>query len=916
MLRRSELARVMCFSAGNDRGRAASLRLGWRWRKFLVMASESRRVFLSHTSELARFPEGRSFVAAAKDAVTRAGDAVADMEYFTARKDPPAQYCRQAVRGCDVYVGLIGLRYGSPVRDQPDVSYTELEFDVATEAELPRLVFLLDDAAPIQSTVLLEDDPGFRVRQAAFRQRLRDSGVTVRTVATPDQLELLLFQALLESRPALAKAEALHTLPRDQAAFTGRVQELQQLLTSVTPDGGSVVGIYAVDGMAGIGKTAFAVHAAHQLAPWFPDGQIFLRLHAHTKGRRPVDPAEALATLLLMTGVVPQQIPSSLDARAAAWRHHLAGKQMLLVLDDAAGSNQVGPLLPGSANCLVLVTSRRRLTALDEVTPLSLDTLPPVDAAELFTRSAGRGDLRPADTEIAAVVALCGRLPLAIRLVATGLRHHPSWSVTSIAAELAASRGRLAAMEAEDVSVAAAFDLSYQDLTVSQQRLFRRLGLHPGNDIDAYAAAALDGADLDVTRKLLGELHDHNLISEPTRGRYRLHDLLREHGRALAAADAPEQGNGAIDRLLDYYLHTALTAARHTTWRAAIAGPSLRSLPPAWMPRLGAADDAIAWLKTERANLHACTDLAAVSGRSEHTIRIPAAISDFLHVHGHWDEAVTLHQLALATACTAGDRAGQASALHSLGIMQRLTGNNTAAMASQTGALDLFRDLGDRRGQASALNQVGIVQRYMGDYAASTISQRQALELFRDLGDRQGQARTLSSLGFAQLRMGDSEASTISESHALTLFREVEDESGQARALDYLGAAQQLAGDYSAATTSLTRALELFSDLGDLFGQADVLTNLGELLLRISDCQGARSCHATALGIAREVNTPYHEARALEGIGLCDIQEENYIEGAANLRQALGIYRRIHAPEAERTEEILRSEKLVPIKET
>ena len=272
-------------------------------------------------------------------------------------------------------------------------------------------------------------------------------------------------------------------------------------------------------------------------------------MHAHTAGQRPVDPAEALATLLLTVGVPPQRIPPGLEARSASWRGYLAGKKVLLLLDDAVSTDEVRPLLPGSAGCLVLVTSRRKLTALEEAVPISLDTLSPGEAADLFVRLAARPGLRRDQRGVAEVARLCGYLPLAIRLAAAGLRHRPAWTVSDLAAELAIARDRLEALQAEDVSVAAAFDLSYRDLTGVQQRLFRRLGLYPGADIDAYAAAALDDTGLHATRRRLGELYNHNLIGEPTRGRYRLHDLLREHARALAAADDAAEQQAAIDRI-------------------------------------------------------------------------------------------------------------------------------------------------------------------------------------------------------------------------------------------------------------------------------------------------------------------------------------------------------------------------------
>ena len=663
------------------------------------------------------------------------------------------------------------------------------------------LAFRLLDAAALKAALV--GSPGVLAVIASswfFDEVVRHSGaaaayrpveVAVKETTTtgwiclPDHMDLA-GQAMLERLSPVAAvpggqlAVALRTLPRDTSAFTGRTRELDQLAAAVcdTPAAGGVVGIYAVDGMAGIGKTAFAVHAAHQLADRFPDGQIFLRLHGHTAGQRPVDPAGALATLLLTTGVTPQQIPPGVEARSAAWRSHLAGKKVLVVLDDAAGSDQVRPLLPGAAGCLVLVTSRRRLTALEEAAPVSLGTLPPAEAADLLVRLAGRPDLQPAEAAVAELTGLCGYLPLAIQLVAAGLRHHPAWTVTGLAAELGGARDRLEAMQAEDISAAAAFDLSYQDLTAGQQRLFRRLGLHPGADIDAYAAAALDDTDLQATRRRLGELHDHNLIGEPARGRYRLHDLLCEYARARAVADDPADQQAAIGRLLDYYLHTAVAASQHIAWRTSVPSSPPPGPAPTWAPELRTEEQAIAWLGTERANLHACAGYAAAHGRLAHAVWIPVATSGYLHIQGHWNEAASLGQAALAAARTVGDRQGQAWALLQLSMVQHLTGDYSAAAVSSTRALELFGDLGDRRGQAWALNQLSQAQHLTGDYPAAAASSTRALELSGDLGDRRGQAWALHQLSMVQWLTGDYPAAAASSTRALELSRDLGDRRG------------------------------------------------------------------------------------------------------------------------------------------
>ena len=291
--------------------------------------------------------------------------------------------------------------------------------------------------------------------------------------------------------PVAFQAAATRTLPRDDSNFTGREAELAYLLealVSIASNGG-VVGIHAIGGMAGVGKTTLAVHAAHRLAASFPDGQFFLPLHAHTPGQRPVEPADALASLLLTAAVPAPQVPPDLEARAALWRDRVADRKILLVLDDAAGHQQIRPLLPGTADSVVLVTSRRRLTALEDAASISLDILPPGDAAALLARLADRPSVRAGDAAVDEIIRLCGYLPLAIGMLARQLHHHPAWTVAGLAADLAAAKDRLELMHAENLSVAAAFDLSYRDLTPGQQRLFRRLGLHPGPDIDAYAVA-------------------------------------------------------------------------------------------------------------------------------------------------------------------------------------------------------------------------------------------------------------------------------------------------------------------------------------------------------------------------------------------------------------------------------------------
>ena len=738
--------------------------------------------------------------------------------------------------------------------------------------------------------------------------------------------------------PGASAVAATRTLPRDIASFTGRGPELARLAGAVTgaaAGAGGVVGIHAIGGMAGIGKTTLAVHAAHRLAPGFPDGQFFVPLHAHTPGQPPVDPADALASLLLTAGVGAQQIPPGLEARAGRWRDWAAGKKVLLLLDDAAGHDQVTPLLPGTAGALVLVTSRRHLTALEDAATISLDTLAPGEAAELLARLAARPGLDPGDPAVGEITRLCGYLPLAVGMLARQLHHHPAWTPADLAADLAAARDRLELMSAENLSVAAAFDLSFQDLTGDQQRLFRRLGLHPGTDIDAYTAAALDDADLGAARRRLQALYDQHLLTEPARGRYRLHDLIREHARTLAATDA----DTALDRLLDYYQHTAALAearlARQSRTRPATAP---LTAPPTAVPDLPDRPRALSWARAERASLLACLDHVTRTGQHARVVALTAALPALLRQDGPWSDAITRHTTAAQAARHLGDRLGEANALDDLGVVRRLTGDYPGAAGALEAALGIYRDLSDRLGQANALVNLGVVRQLTGDYPGAAGALEAALGISRDLDDRLGQANALDELGGVRRLTGDYPGATQVLEAALVIHRDLGHRLGQANALtelgvvrvltgDHLGAAgpleaalriyrdlgarqgeanavrdlgvvRRLTGDYPGAAGALEAALGIYRDIGDRGGEAEALNEVGTLHRVRGDLDGAGACHRQALDLARQIDSPWDEAHALAGLGRCALAAGHTGDAEDGLRQAREIFRRIGAAEA------------------
>jgi tetratricopeptide (TPR) repeat protein len=693
----------------------------------------------------------------------------------------------------------------------------------------------------------------------------------------------------LEAAPAGVTMPVPRQLPAYTPHFVGRddeLRELTQLLETVAP-GGDMATILAIDGTAGVGKTALALRWAYQMAQRFPDGQLYVNMRGFDPSGAPVAAAEAVRGFLDTLGVPADRVPAGAEAQARLYRSLLAGKRMLVMLDNARDADQIRPLLAGPAGCTVLVTSRRRLADLEEAVPLTLETLPPSQAEQLFTRLAPASAQEP--EAVAELARRCGCLPLAIRLLAGRLRHHPTWNVVDLVAALAETRDELAEIHAGSLTVAAAFELSYRDLPAGQQRLFRGLGLHPGPDVDARAAAALDGTDLAQARRLLDALYDDHLIEETARGRYGMHDLLRAYARALAAADEPADRDARTGRLLDFYLRSARAADRHL---GPSSGASAREGdPPDFMPSLASRDDALAWMQAERLNLQACVEYAGATARYSEAVGIAAAMSTFLYDAGYWDQARRIHQAAVAAGAAGGDRPGQARALVNLGAMQRLTDDYAAAAQTLAQALDLYRGLGDRPGQARALVDLGAVQIMIDDNPAATRTLCQALEVFRALGDRLGQASALFRLGSVHLTTAAYADASRTLTQALELYRGLGDRLGQAHALCYLGGVHYESGDYPAAAQTLGQALGLYSDLGNRLGQLNALTYIGTLQRTTGDHPAAISSLSRALELSRGLGYRLGEANALNYLGTVRYATGDHRAAMSSFSQALEVFR-------------------------
>lgn len=731
-------------------------------------------------------------------------------------------------------------------------------------------------------------------------------------------------EAVVAPVPARSHLEAPHQLPPDVTAFTGRADALARLDTLLAPSGGGApaTALCVISGTAGVGKTALAVHWAHRVTAAFPDGQLYLNLRGYDAST-PLTPQEALGQSL--RALTSAAIPTEVAERAALLRSLLAGRRMLLLLDNAHSVEQVRDLLPGSASCLVVVTSRGTLPALVArygAARLNLDLLSAAESVDLLAALVDeRVPADPASTT--ALARRCAHLPLALRLAAELCAARPYDSLAELLAELDQHSDRLDLLDSGDdhTAVRSVLSWSYRDLPPAQAAAFRFLGLHPGADIESTAAAGLLGVEHTAARRLLEALCRAHLIERGTGGRYAMHDLLRTYAAELADQLDPTIRRQALRRLLDHYLRGADAAVGSVTAGAATVAPTTRLPAPEpgrWL----------SWLDAERANIVAAAARAAqMDGLESYAVRLAEAMAPYLDVGAHYGDALALYRVARDAALKAGDRRGETVALNLLGTVLRRRGDYAEALEhhrralaigratdDSTGqgrslhnvgivlwrsgryhearealhsALDLHRQTGDRGAEGSALYSLGIVYRRLGHYAAALDWHHRALAVMREIGDRAGEGRALSNAGVVFIRLGryDEAAAYIGE--ALEVQREKGDRVAQSVALTNLGLTREGQGRYDEALGHLREALDLSRDTGYRAGECDALRGLGVVALRLSDLPRAIELLGEALALGQALGEAEGETGALNELGQALTAADRPSEAAGHHRRAL-----------------------------
>ena len=825
-----------------------------------------RRVFLSHTSELREFPRDRSFVAAAEAAVTRAGDAIADMAYFPARDSKAADFCRDKVRGCDVYVGLIGLRYGSPVRDRPEVSYTELEFDTATEAGLPRLVFLLDEnaAVPIPPGRLIDGDPEFLARQREFRARLAGSGIMAGEVASPEQLELLLLQALLETRPQAEPVTAGQARLPARPDLVGREAEVAALVEAWLATPPEPV---AVLGAPGIGKSTICLAALHdgRVAARFGDRRWFIRCDGATSA------AALLSGLAAELGVIGDGPPGGVvDRVCAALGEGLA----VVVLDNFETPWTADPLpveellrtMAALPQAGVAVTSRGagRPAGLRWRDFAMLSPLPRSDARRLFLAVAGPG--LAADPRLDGLLARLDGVPLAVELMAYAAQGQPD--LAEVAQRWQAERtGMLQRMGGvrRELSVAVSVEASVTAplMTAPAARLLSLLGVLPDGVARDDLSALLPDSGLAAAAVLrqLGLAFDEG-------DRLRTLAPIREH---VAAAHPPDPRD--LDQAISHYAQLATTGCR-----------------------VGGSDGAraAAGLQADTGNIAAMLERAAADGRIDELADGLVGLAEYWRFTGFTQPALV--NIAEHAIQAHGTTFQQATTWGVLGDLAHSRSDYDGARDRYERAVPLYQQAGSVLGEAHCIKGLGYLALARSGYNEAHAQFDRALRLYQEVGDELGEANCIRGLGILFLHRSDHDGARVQFERALPLYRKVGDVLGEADCIYRLGDIALNRSDHDGARYRYKRALPLYQQAGDVLGEANCIKGLGDIAGDRSDHDGARAQYERALPLYQRVWSVLGEANCIKGLGDIAGDRSDHDGARAQYERALMLYQAIPEP--------------------
>jgi tetratricopeptide (TPR) repeat protein/transcriptional regulator with XRE-family HTH domain len=713
---------------------------------------------------------------------------------------------------------------------------------------------------------------------------------------------------------------APHQLPLDIADFVGRTELVAELRGWLDPGPDQAAGqipaaglaICAVSGQAGIGKSALAVHVAHQSAAQFPDGQLYANLRGARVGdTSPLDPGEVLGRFLRALGVDASAVPSGAEERAALYRSRLAGKRVLVMLDDAASERQVRPLLPGSSRCAVLLTSRTRLAGLEGARLLHVDVLDTRSALELLRRIVGGERVAAEADAAAAIVAACSRLPLAVRIAGARLAGRPHWPLGRMAALLADEHDRLKALAHGDLNVRASLSLSYQGLPPLQQRLFRRLGLLDAQEVTAWMAQPLLDCSLAQTEALLDDLADAQMVDAasqdvPGQTRYRLHDLTRAYARERVLTDEPAgERRAALDRALSGWLALAEQADRRLPAGSLVGKGS----PPATrQPERAEAEDLLAeplaWLEAEHEVLlsairqASAPDPAAVGtlagGQLAETAwRLARAVTGFFWLHGCRDDYQGACNHALTAARRTGNLRGEAWMLSALAwvAIDQLRLDDAKALAGQ--ARLIHQQVGDRRGEAYASLKVAHAHEHCGNLGDAADELKQVWELYEELDDDHGRGWVQHTLGRLRRKQGRLIEATADLEHALTISRRSGDRRIEVTALQELALVHDSLGQPGRAAALLLQSLRRCREYVDKLGEGWALQELGEMRLRQGAWVQAAGALYHALDIFRQLGARRTEASVLRTLGELHRTQGRLLEARVCLEEAVVIQRQL-----------------------